>query len=56
MYMEKTIQSCKTCVGSFCHYLDNKICLNLNGSYQHAIISHVTVQIQVYVIRVRTTF
>ena len=26
--MEKTIQSWKTCVWSFCLYLDNKICLN----------------------------
>jgi hypothetical protein len=30
MYMEKSILSWKTCVWSFCHYLDNKICLNWN--------------------------
>jgi hypothetical protein len=28
-FTEKTILSWKTCVWSFCHYLDNKICLNL---------------------------
>ena len=35
IYMEKTILlSWKTCVWSFCHYLDIKICLNLNKNLQ----------------------
>ena len=36
MYMEKTILRWKTCVWSFCHYLDNRICLNLNVHVWHS--------------------